>query len=401
MDAVTAVALGIAVGLVTGLLPGLHVNLLAALSLLLPLGNHAGLAIVAVGVVHTFVSILPATYLGMPDEGALSVLPAHRLRMEGSAREAVRISLHASMLAVLAMTALLLPYRLWLALPPVLPFLRLIAPALLLAVPVWLVVRARRRGAAALCAILAAGLGWLAFEWPVAGWLPGAATPLLPLLSGLFGVPTLLWSMRQDLPAPRSQEPAGTMPIGTHRAGLRGVAVASLTAVLPGLTAAVATSLALPGRDVEPRRVLATMSAVNTAHLCLALAVLWMTGQTRSGLAIAWTDRHDVLPWTVVPPPDLMAVLATCLIAGAAAVWATPLIEPTYERVLAKGRPGHAERWTFAMIVTLVAIVTGWPGLLLLAAATFVGCLPLRLGTARVHLAAALSVPIALKLAGL
>lgn len=401
MDAVTAVGAGIAIGAITGLVPGLHVNLLAALALLLPLGAEASLGIVAIGVVHTFVSILPTTYLGMPDEGALSILPAHRLRMEGAAREAVRISLHTSMLAVLVVMALLVPYRWALGIPAVLPFLQTIAPVVLLLVPAWLVMRDTRPWPAALCALLAAVLGWVAFDWPVAGLVPGAATPLLPLLSGLFGIPTLLWAMRARQPPAPSQRPPRRLPAGTHRAGGRGIAAAAFTAVLPGLTAAVATSLALPGRRQDPRTVLATLSAVNTAHLCLALAVLWMTGRTRSGLAIAWSDQNAVLPWTLVPPPDLMAVLVTLLIAGAAAVLVTPLIEPGYERVLTRLRPGHAEATTLVVVTLLVALVSGWTGLLLFAAATWAGSVPLVLGVRRVHLAACLSVPIGLKLAGL
>ncbi len=401
MDALVAVAAGIVLGAATGLLPGLHVNLLAALALLLPLGPEASLGIIAIGVVHTFVSILPTTYLGMPDDGALSVLPAHRLRMEGHAREAVRISLHASMLAVLAAIVLLLPYHWVLGRPEVLPFLEAAAPAILLAVPAWLALHDRHRGRAAGVAVLAAALGWLAFDWPVAGFLPGAATPLLPLLSGLFGIPTLLWALRRrSTPHPQYPAPSG-LPHGTHRAGLRGVTAAAFTAVLPGLTAAVATSLAMPRGRQDPRRVLATLSAVNTAHLCLALAVLWMTGRTRSGLAIAWADRNRVLPWTWLPPPDLMAVLATFLVAGAAAVVLTPLVEPAYERALLRLRPGGAEAATLVLVTALVALTTGWTGLLLFAAATFVGSVPLVVGVRRVHLAAALSVPIALKLAGL
>lgn len=396
MDAL--ILAGLAVGLLTGLLPGLHVNLLAALALLLPVGPDVALALVAVGVTHTFVSILPTTYLGMPSDD-LSVLPAHRLRMEGSAREAVRISLHTSMLAVLAVCVVALPYRVVLGHDAVLPFLEAIAPWVLLAVPTWLVVRDASPPRALACACLAAGLGWLALDWPVAGLVPGAATPLLPLLSGLFGVPTLLWAMRGGIAAPASLDPPRHVPRGTHRAGGRGVLAAAFTAVLPGLTAAVATSLALPRRD--PRHVLATLSAVNTAHLCLAMVVLWITGRTRSGLAIAWTDHRSVLPWTLTPPPDLIAVLATMLVAGAVAVFATPWIEPAYERSLLRLRPGAPEAVALLLVTGLVAVTTGWLGLLLFATATSIGSVPLALGVRRVHLAACLSVPIGLRLAGL
>lgn len=401
MDTIVAVAAGIAIGAATGLLPGLHVNLIAALALLLPMGAEASLGVVAIGVVHTFITILPSTYLGMPDEGALSVLPAHRMRLDGMARQAVQISLHSSMLAVIAVLLLIVPYHWVVARPAVLPFLELVAPVVLVAVPVWLIARDHRPWPASIIAGSAAGLGWLAFDWPVAGWLPGAATPLLPLLSGLFGIPTLLWAMRRRQTGVPQTAAESRVPRGTYGAGMRGLTAAMFTAVLPGLTAAVATSMAMPATRQEPGRVLATLSAVNTAHLCLAMAVLWMTGRTRSGLAAAWADQNRVLPWTWMPPPDLLAVLTTFLVAGACAVVITPLIEPWYERFLARLRPGRAEAVTLVLVLALVAVTTGWTGVLLFAAAIFIGSLPLIVGVRRVHLAAALSVPIALKLAGL
>ncbi len=396
MDAVGAVMAGIVVGTLTGLVPGLHVNLLAALALTVPdLPPEAALGILAVGTVHTFVAILPSTYLGAPADG-LSVLPAHRLLREGAAPEAVRLSLAASLVAALGAVAMLWPYQRILRHAAVLPFIEAAAPAILCAVPMWLALRDRNPLAAGATAALAALLGHLAWDHPVAGRLPGSA--LLPLLSGLFGVPALVWAMRARQSHPTPEVPPRHLDRGLLGGCLRGLAAAGWTAVLPGLTAAVASAMALPaGRS--PRQALVSLSAVNTAHLMLTMGVLWITGRTRSGLAIAWQSLHPVRPWVGAPPPDLLAAAATMLVAGTAAVLATAALDGPYRRAVASVRPGVAEAVALVIVVALCWATTGWPGLVLLAVASLVGAVPLWAGTRRIHLAAALSIPIAFRLA--
>jgi TctA family transporter len=104
--------LGTMLGAAAGVVPGLHINnvayvlgasctALTALALALFPAAAAQEALLLVGAVivscliaHTFTSILPAVFLGAPDPGrALSVLPAHRLLLEGRGVEAVRCSL--------------------------------------------------------------------------------------------------------------------------------------------------------------------------------------------------------------------------------------------------------------------------------------------------------------------
>ncbi len=376
------------IGVITGLIPGLHVNLLAAVALTIPGMEPWSDALIVIGVVHTFVTILPTTYIGAPDaDSPMAVLPAHRMLLAGDGALAVRLSLQSSMVAAIMAVAWLVPYHWVLTRPRTIVAIDAMAPFVLLAIPILLAARARSPWAWAVT-LLAAGLGWVAFDWPIHAWLPGSA--LLPLLSGLFGIPTLL-AARRHIPW---QRPAHDPPL-EGRATIGGVLASAVTAVLPGVTAAVATAFAVRG---DERKVLAAMSAVNTAHLIFALSILWILGKTRSGLAIAWSTWSHASPWLVVPPPDLVQMMGLVLLSGAAAVVATLSLERRYRRVLQRLAPGVGEKAALAIIVALTAITTGWTGLLLLAAATVVGRLPLQVGIARVHLAACLTVPIAFRL---
>lgn len=399
MDAAVTVLAGALVGLATGLVPGIHVNLLAAVLLATPwISPDAALGLVAAGTVHTIVNILPATYLGVPDEdGGLTVLPAHRMLLHGQAATAVRLSVHASLLACLLAAALLVPYR-WLLQGHGLTLLEASVPWVLAAVPLVLAWQERSKAwshvpAALGVAMLAGLLGHVALGWNVRALVPVPTTPLLPLLSGLFGVPTLLHAIQSRGQRP-AQDPPDTdsVPLGTRRSVARGVAAGAFTAVLPGLTAAVATALAHPAKQKDPRPVLATLSAVNTAHTVFALGVLWIIGRGRSGLAIAYSDLQGRPAWTGFLPDDLAAVLAAIIAAGAIGMWGTIGLDRALGRRLMDAR--RLEKAALGILVLIVVLLSGPRGVALLAVAALVGLVPLAWGLRRVHLASALILPI-------
>ena len=116
-----AILIGSVLGIITGLTPGIHINLVAALLLTAsPILMHyfdpmfVIAIIVAMSIVHTFLDFIPSCFLGAPDEStAMSVLPAHRLLLQGKGFEAVKLATAGSFLGLIV-TILLLPLLLWL-----------------------------------------------------------------------------------------------------------------------------------------------------------------------------------------------------------------------------------------------------------------------------------------------
>jgi putative membrane protein len=120
------VAGGVALGTVSGLVPGLHANTMALLLAAIAPGLPGppvlvGAAMLAAGVVHTVLDVVPALALGVPDPSmAASALPGHRLVIEGRGREALRLSALGSGLAVVLAAPLAVPVtRAMVALYPV------------------------------------------------------------------------------------------------------------------------------------------------------------------------------------------------------------------------------------------------------------------------------------------
>ncbi|ESP87174.1 tripartite tricarboxylate transporter permease, partial [Candidatus Halobonum tyrrellensis] len=188
---------GCALGCASGLLPGLHANnfalvLAAAAPALDAPPLPLGCAMLAAGVVHTFLDTVPALVLGVPDAGmAAGALPGHRLVVAGRGREALRLSAFGSGVAVAVALPLAVPVTLavergyptldrWL--PVVLSGVALLLVA---TEPTW---RGRVGGAVAFG--LATALGAAALDATPAAPL-GVGGVLTPIFAGLFGVPVL------------------------------------------------------------------------------------------------------------------------------------------------------------------------------------------------------------------
>ncbi len=109
--------LGAFFGCMTGLIPGMHVNTIALILLsLTPVLQFLPAIIICVIIVsvcisHSFINLIPGTFLGAPDENALSVLPAHKMLLEGNGYQAVFLSAVGSFGAIVFGFIFIFPFR--------------------------------------------------------------------------------------------------------------------------------------------------------------------------------------------------------------------------------------------------------------------------------------------------
>lgn len=426
---------GALVGCMTGLLPSLHVNTLAVLLLAsAPLMSAAFQAsgfsadpgflvaalILAISVAHTFVNIIPATYLGAPDEStALSVLPGHQMLLRGTGYRAVQLSALASQAAVIVSVAVAIPFQ-WLLSGPfaIWEFVRTHLFWLVLVTAVMLVVLepgslgseewhdAVRTGlaktASVVILLLASAYGWLLSELPYKAYLPVPPSPLLPALSGLFGGATVLASLVVTAKLPhqflRVRHRDVKLP-GAAAAMGAGVAAGATMSVLPGLTNASATALATMLRRGTNEETIVSVSAVNTANAMFNLIVLYLYGRTRSGAVVAMKDLWPVDTWYDRIPVDLASFGIIALLTGFGSMLITLMIgKHTVRRI--QRVPYRALSWgVLAYMVATVAVFTGAAGLLVFAVGIAIGTLPVKLGLQRVALTGVLLGPVLVYLA--
>ena len=97
-DLVLACFIGIGIGTCTGMVPGIHVNtagaiMFASSAFLLNYISAEFLCVifVAMSIAHALIEFVPSMLLGVPEEGtATSILPGHRMVLEGRSKEAIR-----------------------------------------------------------------------------------------------------------------------------------------------------------------------------------------------------------------------------------------------------------------------------------------------------------------------
>ena len=109
IETILAVASGIFLGIITGLTPGVHINLVAAILLALSARlsgfistYYLAVSILAMSITHVFLDSIPSVFLGAPDtDQVLTVLPGHRLLLNGTGYKAVALISLGALCAIL------------------------------------------------------------------------------------------------------------------------------------------------------------------------------------------------------------------------------------------------------------------------------------------------------------
>lgn len=424
---IALVLLGVLAGALTGLTPGLHVNNVAAV-LLTSQAAWAGLLVALAGpeateaptgalllsafllstaTSHAVFDFIPSVFFGAPsEETALSILPGHRLLLEGRGAHAVALAARGALLGALASVVVILPLRLLLADPvelaehfaPFAPaFLACILAALLLSEMRGRTDRWRRTAWAAATQALAGLLGLAVLRGP-SGVAPDMA--LFPLFTGLFGFPGLLIAAR----APPSAIPPQILERFRRATRLdatqvlRGTAAGAAVSWLPGLSGGAAASLASVGaRRSNAEAYMVLLGAVSTSTAILSVAVLFVIDRARSGVAAAVQTLHGSdLGWaTATSVPEALVALLAASVLGAAI--AAPLATRLARGIARRWSSVNARRLaqaTLAGLLALLAAIAGPGGVVVAGVAALVGLVPVRAGVQRVHLMSALLVPI-------
>jgi putative membrane protein len=389
---------GVLLGTCSGLVPGLHANnvalLLAAVAADVPGPPRlVGAAVLAAGVVHTFLDVVPALALGVPDPSmAATALPGHRLVLEGRGREAIRLSALGSGLAVVLAVPLALPVTG--AMVAVYPTLRAHLP-LALALTVLLLVATehgtRSTVGAVVAFCLAAVLGWATLDLdPTAPLSVGGM--LAPLFAGLFGAPVLVDSLGGTGVPPQKDATVTLSRRSVAGLGFVGTLSGAVVGYVPGVSSAVAATvslLAVPGRH-GARGFLVTTSGVNTANTVFALFALVALGSPRTGVLVAFErSGAETDLGLLLPAVALAAVAGFCLVL---------LVGDRYLGIV--GRLDNTR--LAASVLGLLGVVSlsfaGLVGVVVFVVASLVGLVPARFGARRVHLMGVLVGPLALGL---
>ncbi|QKY20226.1 tripartite tricarboxylate transporter permease [Halolamina sp. CBA1230] len=392
-----ATVAGCLLGTCSGLVPGLHANnfalLLAGAAPQVPLDPLAlGAAMLAAGVVHTFLDIVPSLALGVPDGAmAAAALPGHRLVLRGRGREALRLSALGSGAAVAVATLLAFPVT-WamLRLAPLLTRWFPLVAAAVLAVLLATEPSHSARLAGLLAFGVATALGAAVLGLSLSGPITGGV--LAPLFGGLFGAPVLLDALHGG-GVPEQDDAALAIPpldlgVSAAAGGFSGAAVG----YLPGVSAGVAATVSLPAVPARSdlRGFVVATSGANSSTAVFSLFALVALGAPRSGVLVAVDDAGVPLSLSVLLPVVVVAAATGFVLVGLLGDAAFRVVSRLDQRRLAVA--------VLCLLVALSALFAGPAGVAVFSLATLVGLIAVRIGARRVYLMGVLLGPLALGL---
>lgn len=386
-----AVMTGVCAGMITGITPGLHINLVSSVLIaLFPIiGGKFGFSplmafLIAMSISHTFFDAIPSTLLGAPDPSAvLSVLPSHRMVMKGRAIDAIVINLCGSIAAIVTFI-LLLPI-----LPSALPILtntpKSVILILVTVIPLGLLISKNTKKTAinATAFLLSGMLGLITFQYSM----------LMPLLSGMFGIPTLFNIINNNAGFPEQKKKI-SVRIGKKTIAKRtcASALASLvSSLVPGITTAHSAWLSSLGR-ISARGYIFSAGFLNTADMCIALLALAVVGVQRNGTSIAIAQ---IALASGINVQDIGMSMAG-IIAIAGAICIIPLL------IISRISISAMERLNYRMIslviiifvTALVVLFNGVLGMVVFAASAALGICATECGARRSSMTGVLIFPL-------
>lgn len=298
IELVIACLIGILIGTTTGMIPGIHVNtagaiLFASSSFLLTQVSPEFLCVlmVSMSIAHALIEFVPSMLLGVPQEGtATSILPGHRMVLQGRSKEVIRIVAVGGFGAILV-TVVMLP-----AFAIALPFLHDVTKPftwiILLVASIYLTYSLTGNFRdflwSLLLFILSGILGWIIFQTPIP-----SGVSLMCTFSGLFGISTILFSLNDSSTIPY-QNPFYELNIDYNRfksifaGGITGAILGFLPGFGPaqGTVIAQAVSGANDNDDDDTVNFLLATSGLNISDCLFSLIAIYIIGNPRSGIAV-------------------------------------------------------------------------------------------------------------------
>ncbi len=374
LEILLAIALGVSAGIFTGLTPGIHINLVSLLVLsaapflsrFFPLPALACF-IIAMSVTHTFLDSIPSIYLGAPDsDQALGVLPGHRYLLAGHGYTALKLTVIGSF-GALILSVLFFPFFI-----PVVKygyaFISDYIGYILLAVVLFMILRDHKKLWALLVFSLSGVLGLIVMN------IPGFDNPLFPMLSGLFGISTLIISLNgnESMPEQKAEEELRLPGKLALKALFSGQLSGFLTAVLPGVGAATAAVLSLQiTRNLGDKGFMILTGSINTVNFILSMVTLYVLEKARNGSIIVVQKLMESITLS-----HILLFLCATAVAGGASVFLTLKIGKIFSRLISRISYRKLILGIILFVTLLVFLLTGWLGLLVLVVSTAVGLIP-------------------------
>ncbi len=283
---------GVIAGCISGLIPGAHPNLFASIFLSYFYGLDPfvfSVFLLSSGITNSFISFIPSIYLGAPEsESVLSVLPGHKMLLQGNGHRAIRLTVYGGLIGALIGICIL----------PVLSFLlkwyeniKYLIPFGLIMVSVYMILTERKKLVALLVFLFSGlmGLYLLKFEM------------LFPVFTGFFGLPLLFlsWKLGSRIPERINFEEREERGIITG--SVIGAIAGIMAGILPGIGSAQSSAIVQEIFKKKGDKIfLISLGSLTTVDIIFSVLAIYLIGNPRSGIAVAIMEKLGFFDFNIL-----------------------------------------------------------------------------------------------------
>ena len=384
MEFLLFIFIGILIGAITGLIPGIHPNLIILtipilITIDISLINILGF-IVALGVTNSIIDFIPSILLGAPEAGnEMSVLPGHKMIMEGYGYDAIKLTAIGS-LASIIFSILSIPFlihlipNIYTIIQPYIGYLLLIASFLMIATE-------KRIVPGLLVFILAGVFGLMLDQIPI-----NSALLLFPIFSGMFGVSMLIMQIKNKTKLPdQNSENLDIVNKDVYKGSLLGTIGGFVSGLLPGLgISQIASFLSV---EKNNHRFLSSIGAITTSNILISILSLILISRSRSGLSVAIDSLVEITL------SEFAFILSVALFSSAIAVIITlKLCKPMIKKIQQINYTVLSYS-IIGLLFLLSYIFLGFLGILIITTSTAIGLIANLLNVKKGLLMAVLLIP--------
>jgi putative membrane protein len=217
------------------------------------------------------------------------------------------------------------------------------------------------------------------------------------LLSGLFGISTLLYSLNDKNKIPEQKETKEKIQrLLTIKALASGCLGAFLTAVTPGLGAGMASVISSQiTRKLGDTGFMILVGSISTFNMILSLVTYYILNKARNGSIIAVQKILGEITLN-----QLLIALCIVLISGSIAVFLALIFGKLFLAVINKVNYRKLVLCIITFIIFLTIILSSWHGIIILITSTSIGLIPAIKKTSRTMGMGCLILPVLVYLFG-
>jgi putative membrane protein len=379
--------IGIIFGTLTGLTPGIHINLISTIliSISIPLYSkiptiYLIIFITSMSITHTFLDFIPSIFLGCPEEDtALSVLPGHKFLKKGLAYPAIMLTNYGSLFGAIYFLLFFYPiiFIMKLLYNPIQKNIGII----ILLLTIYLILKQKNKINALLIFFLSGILGLLTLN------LNNQTNPLLPLLCGLFGAPSIIYSIKNKTKIP--EQKIFNPRIKKLKILILSFLITPIITFLPSLGTGQSVILTKSFlKNTTQKEYLFLQGIINTLVMCFSIITLYQFNITRTGSAIAiktllqeFTLKHLFLILLTI---SLTAIISFYLTKNLSKIFAQKINKINYTKISIS---------TLILLLITIILFSKIQGIFIFLFSTSIGLLTIKLKTNKTNMMACLMVP--------